>query len=55
LVHVDDMVLAGRGAEWDAAMRKLRATFSFGAWRERKGPFLGMDFLQNEDFSSASA
>jgi hypothetical protein len=51
LVHVDDMLLAGRGEHHLAAMKALQEKFKFRSWRHQKGPFLGMILTQNRDHS----
>lgn len=47
-VHVDDVVIGGRGRLFDQALAELRSTFPFRKWEIGKGTFCGADLWQDE-------
>lgn len=48
-VHVDDVLLGGRGALFDASVERLRKAFPFRKWRHSRGEFCGADLIQCPD------
>eukprot|EP00438_Fugacium_kawagutii_P025213 Skav222622 [mRNA] locus=scaffold4205:86469:93548:+ [translate_table: standard] len=47
-VHVDDVVIGGRGPLFDKSLAELRASFPFRKWQIGKGTFCGADLTQDE-------
>eukprot|EP00435_Cladocopium_sp_Y103_P065475 s772_g27.t1 len=45
-IHVDDTALGGQGAEFEAAVQKLRDRFPFRKWRIGSGEFCGAFYQQ---------
>ena len=45
-VHVDDVLLGGQGADFEASINRLRATFPFRKWKHGAGTFCGAELSQ---------
>ena len=45
-VHVDDVLLGGKGANFEASIERLRATFPFRKWKHGAGTFCGAELSQ---------
>ena len=45
-VHVDDVLLGGRGASFEASIERLRAKFPFRKWKHGAGTFCGAELSQ---------
>ena len=45
-VHVDDVLLGGRGQLFDSSVERLKKTFPFRKWRFHQGEFCGADLSQ---------
>ena len=45
-VHVDDVLLGGKGADFEASIDRLRATFPFRKWKHGAGTFCGAELSQ---------
>ena len=48
-VHVDDVLLGGRGADFEASIERLRATFPFRKWKHGAGTFCGAELSQCQE------
>ena len=45
-VHVDDVLLGGKGVNFEESVGRLRATFPFRKWKHRAGTFCGAELSQ---------
>ena len=45
-VHVDDVLLGGKGASFEASIERLRAKFPFRKWKHGAGTFCGAELSQ---------
>ena len=45
-VHVDDVLLGGQGADFEASITRLRAQFPFRKWKHGAGTFCGAELSQ---------
>ena len=50
-LHVDDMILGGDRFFQERVLKRLRETYPFKHWVQKKGEFLGRRLAQKEDFS----
>ena len=48
-VHVDDVLLGGHGASFEASISRLRAKFPFRKWKHGAGTFCGAELSQCPD------
>ena len=53
-VHVDDVVIGGRGQVFDKKLQQLRSTFPFRKWQEGQGTFCGSFLQQNPETGGIS-
>ena len=51
-LHVDDMIMGGDRFFQEHVLNKLRETYPFKHWVQKKGEFLGRRLVQKEDFST---
>jgi hypothetical protein len=50
-LHVDDMILGGDRFFQEHVLKRLRETYPFKHWVQKKGEFLGRRLARKEDFS----
>lgn len=51
MLHVDDMVIAGKGLRYSQKVKNLQFNFQMGAWKDEKGEYFGCFLEQMPDCS----